>query len=263
MFHSLATLQFSNVLQLPGVAGRDMVTEWVKEVAVGAGLCACMLWISTMHKHNGPTANCVSGVSSCVHTVCRHVCVFTMGNPRRKCGSPSLPARSQHWDHQGHETTDNYWLYPCRSPVCCWLHRLAYLAYGKFRIDPLTALKQNMFFVNESNYYLFSLKKASSKIYAQMVRSCLAVQLSPPHGQLFWKGTDLPFCSQHLHLLRYWSSSKSSGVSSEELNQQKMRVCRVSLFLGPIHCKLPNKRQGKVLRERKREGDRAWESLDQ
>lgn len=48
MFHSLETLQLNDVLQLPGVIGRAMVTDWIEEVAVGPGLCDCMLWISTV-----------------------------------------------------------------------------------------------------------------------------------------------------------------------------------------------------------------------
>lgn len=76
MFHSLATLQFNDVLQLPGVTGRDMVTEWIEEVAVGPGLCDCILWISTVHKHSVPTVNCVTDVSSCVHTLYTGTCVY-------------------------------------------------------------------------------------------------------------------------------------------------------------------------------------------
>lgn len=76
MFPSLATLQLNAVLQLPGVIGRAMVTDWVAEVAVSPGLCDCMLWISTVHKQGVPTAACVTAVSFCVHTLYIGTCVY-------------------------------------------------------------------------------------------------------------------------------------------------------------------------------------------
>lgn len=155
-----------------------MVTEWIKEVAVGPALCVSTLWISTVHKHNVPTANCVTAVSEllCAHTEHRHMCLFTMGNPRRKHGSPSLPALSQHWDHQGHGTTDNHWHYPCSCSVC----RIAAGCTG-WPALPMESVgqtsdssktKHRVFVSDESNYFQFSLKRASSKIYAKKVSSC-------------------------------------------------------------------------------------------
>lgn len=61
---------------------------------------------------------------------------------------------------------------------------------------PLTALKQNTMFLVVMRVIIFNSEGPWLQVKrAKKVRSCLAEQLSRPHGQLSWKGTDLPFCS--------------------------------------------------------------------
>lgn len=113
-----------------------MVTEWIKEVAVGPAHCAA----HALDLHCAKAQNTHTKLHDwfelqCAHTVHKHMCVCAMGNPGQKCGSPGLPALNQHWDHQGHGFTDDYQHYPYGSPVCCWLHGLACLACGKLGID--------------------------------------------------------------------------------------------------------------------------------
>lgn len=64
----------------------------------------------------------------------------------------------------------------------------------------LTDLKHHVFVGDENNYFHFSLKKASSKIYTEKVRFSSAVKPTPGAAVLEGQSAchSAPACSQHL-----------------------------------------------------------------